>query len=199
MLLDRQGLRWFWGLTCVFWAENAKRKIGATARSIESITFWPRWRWFITWPVGATGSKVRFAHYPPAIGEGQNRGRGIPDQRTDYQPVPYQRRWSAVYRCRALPLVTGGRYKSAQHPRKQLRKDNRRGIFPIRSHDLQADGQAALAMPDRGNRGRTSCQRSGRDPTQHIAVVTRAVHRRNFALVLRFAVVMLKRRGEGHG
>src|SRR5258708_20293774 len=76
MLLDRQGLRWFWGLTCVFWAENAKRKIAATARSIESITFWPRWRWFITWPVGATGSKVRFAHYPPAIGEGQKPGEG---------------------------------------------------------------------------------------------------------------------------
>jgi hypothetical protein len=29
------GFRWFWGLTCDFWAENGERKIMATTISIE--------------------------------------------------------------------------------------------------------------------------------------------------------------------
>ena len=38
-----------------------------------------------------------------------------------------------------------------------------RGVFPIRSHDLQADGQAALATPDRfrGRQIRLPLRRGG--------------------------------------
>jgi hypothetical protein len=32
---DLLWVRWFWGLTCDFWAENGKRKFGATTTAIE--------------------------------------------------------------------------------------------------------------------------------------------------------------------
>jgi hypothetical protein len=30
--------RWFWRLTCDFWAENGKRKVGASAKAMKSIS-----------------------------------------------------------------------------------------------------------------------------------------------------------------
>jgi hypothetical protein len=29
------GFKWFWGLTCDFWAENEKRKIAVAAKAME--------------------------------------------------------------------------------------------------------------------------------------------------------------------
>jgi hypothetical protein len=55
---------------------------------------------------------------------------------THDQPVPQQRYWPVQYRCCALPLVTGRCDKSAQYLRQQFRKNNRGGVFAIRSHDL---------------------------------------------------------------
>ena len=30
---------WFWGLTCEFWAENAKTKIAARATTVDSVSW----------------------------------------------------------------------------------------------------------------------------------------------------------------
>jgi len=122
-----------------------------------------------TCPVSPTcirnqADNFRVTRDPPAIGGMRKPGEGIPDQLDGVSARSVQARWSAGYRYCVLPFVTGGRHKSAQFPCQQLRKDNRRGVFPISSHDLQADGQATLATSDRGYRGRTSSQRSMRNP-----------------------------------
>jgi hypothetical protein len=31
------GVSWFWGLTCDFWAENGKRKMAARVKAIHSV------------------------------------------------------------------------------------------------------------------------------------------------------------------
>jgi hypothetical protein len=34
-----QWVRWFWGLTCDFWAENVRKKIKARAKAIKSVVY----------------------------------------------------------------------------------------------------------------------------------------------------------------
>src|SRR6185437_6001988 len=92
-----------------------------------------------------------------------------------------------------LLIISRRRYEPAHLASKQFCKGDRRGVFPIRPHDLNSDRQSFLGSSDGRDGGRAAGKRRGRNPVQEVHVFSRPANCGNRTVALGLSVIVRER------